>query len=304
MSVQLTAEQVQQLLQRVVQLEQQVQNNAANFRPNMRPRAPPMFDGTDRKVAATLIDTLNIQNELRGIVLDQDKILFAKSIFTGPAMTWLKNVETSINNSWEAFVNAFNLNYQNVNEKRIAQHTLMTIEQSGSVVAYNEKFQKARYLCDGNLFGDEMCKELYWKGLKPLVRLNITEGRMLEMTILQLMSAAQTADTEIWQVNRTAAGKVSFTRNTGTASSGHTPSYSTVKVKTELAAVDQDVDEKQSLNAVNGDFKRPSKLSDQERAALIAKAKNGEIICFSCRRSGHYSSKCPAKWSPTNSKAQ
>lgn len=309
MAITLSPEQFAELMNRMNHAQQAAAVAAFNrpSRPLMRPRDPPQFDGVDKKIASSFLDNMEIQFQLRDITDDHTKILFAKSALIGGAVAWVKNVEKHFNGEWFNFVKAFQLMYRNVNEQRVATSQLLALTQTGSVAKYNEKFQSLRYLCNLDLFSDEMCKELYWNHLKPSVRLGVTEEKMLDptFTLQQLMSAAQSADQEIFSMSTTASGKPSFHRivpSASTFTSGYGGSsnrpvaqHPSIQVKAELGAVDVNAGDDEALNAVTT-MPRPTKLTDQQRAELRARAQNGEVICFACRQKGHYSDKCTVKF--------
>jgi hypothetical protein len=247
----------------------------------IKPRDPPLFNGSDRRYAAAWIENMEQQFELRKINDDHTKILFASASLEKDAMYWWTNVKTYVPD-WITFKGMFNKNYQAVDVAEKAGQTLLSIVQITSVERLNEIFRQNRYLANPRIYTDLVCKELYWKALKPKIKLYISRFRMKDMSLEELMSSAQEADREVFALER-----VEQTGNTRPHRvpfiSGGNRDSGMVQVKAELGAVGED----EQINFSQASNTTPGKITDSERARCWK-----DSLCFRCRQPGHVAKQC------------
>ena len=193
---------VQALAQQIYLLQQELAERAAPRKMMNKPRDPEPFtgDSEQRKFSSVWIMGMDQQFELRGITTDYEKLLFATTCLKNAAMMWWANVKDYIR-TWAEFKNAFNKNYQSVDVADKAGQVLLSLVQIGSVEKMNEVFRTNRYLANPKIYSEAILKELYWKALKPKIKLYISKHRMQLMGLEELMSAAQEADRELYALN-------------------------------------------------------------------------------------------------------
>lgn len=158
---------LQSKLVKAIELIAQGQANSISVKPEIG-----TYDGTRsaEKVLA-FISKLESTFEIKGMVKEQDKILYFARHLEGSAQIWWSAVHNQFaNGGYKQLIAEFKENFIDANYMINLKRRFFSMRQTGSVAGYVTAFRDICRQLEPGYAGEELCKDLFLNGLIPNVQ--------------------------------------------------------------------------------------------------------------------------------------
>ena len=248
----------------------------------LKPPQPDVFRGQSVDTFLFTIEKIFDFYEIE----ESNKVCTAVNYFRDAALRWFKFMEREFQQSppsWTHFKSLLIQHFKAANTETIIRNRLNNLRQIGSVIGYNDAFNKLIIELPDI---DENTKiDMYCRGLKQQVQLHVRLRAPESLNIAQ--SVAMNVDNII---GTTTFGKPKSFNTTSRFSNADTPSSSN-SAPMELGNTQQDREQEDAdteLSAISGRYRGSHKLSKDELQQLMREKK-----CFKCKETGHMARRCP-----------
>jgi hypothetical protein len=286
-------EQMAQELQALRIEQQQTRVYLGNNHRNkgLKPPQPDVFRGSS-------VDTFlfSIEKAFEFYEIDESrKVATAVNYFRDAALRWFKFMEKQFQQSppqWKEFKTYLIQHFKPSNTDIVVRNKLSNLRQIGSVVAYNDAFN--RLIIELPDIDENTKIDMYCRGLKQQIQIQVRLRTPESLNIAQ--TVAMNVDNIISATSYSKGKSLApLTKPTnGNGRFGTNSSFITTTPmelgNTEQVENDHNESEKEVAAIISRRYKGNNKLSDDEIQKLITERK-----CFKCKRTGHIARRCPGQ---------